>query len=317
VLRQVVGALPIPQDKRILSDFTDAEDAAVYQLNETQAAVVTLDVITPLVDDPYLFGAIAASNSLSDVFAMGGKGLLSLSFLSAPKDLPAEILTEIMRGAADIALNAGAPILGGHSVEGKDLMTGLAVVGLVDPKKTFQNNKLKAGDALILTQRLGTGTLTTAVKRGVLSEDALAPVIEAMVRTNAAAVPVLHRYGIKAATDVTGFALLGHLGEMLKASSLGAIIDMEQVPVFDEARLMLEEGVKTRANQRNLDYVSGLIPVVGASDEVLLDPQTSGGLLVAVPAEHLDDIVTDLKNVGYPYTRCIGRVISDEEIRIV
>jgi selenide, water dikinase len=238
-LRLLIDALPVPRDERLLVGFQNAEDAAVYRLGPDRALVFTTDVITPLVDDPKLFGAIAATNSISDVFAMGGKALISLSFLSAPASVPPEVIALIAAGGAEKAMACGAPVVGGHSVEGRDLLYGLAVVGLAHPDKLFRNDGLKAGDELLLTKPLGTGTLTTALKNEVLSEPDLGEAVAGMLLSNGAAVDPMHEAGVKAATDVTGFGLLGHAAEMARASKVQVILDTQAVPAYPRAREML------------------------------------------------------------------------------
>ena len=317
MLRQLVGALPIPNDERILRGFQDAEDAAVYQLDDGSALVLSVDVITPIVDDPYQFGVIAAANSLSDIFAMGGKGLVSLSILSVSTEVPPEAAVEIVRGGCDVAAACKAPVLGGHSVEGQDILFGLAAVGIVQPDKMLANDGLKPGDQLVLTKPLGTGTMSTAYKRDAIDLSAMQPVIDGMMLTNGAAVDHLHAAGVRAATDVTGFGLLGHSAEMALASGVQIVIESASVPDYPGARQQMQDGYVTRGNKRNREYVEGLGPLVGEVEPLLLDPQTSGGLLVAVRPEQLDALVTNLRAAGYGASQRVGQVESGEGLRIV
>jgi selenide,water dikinase len=296
----------VPGDPRVLSGFDRFEDAAVFRLDSERGLVATIDVITPLVDDPFLFGEIAAANSLSDIYAMGAEPLFSLSFLGVPRDFPAEAAAAIAKGGASLALASGAPVVGGHSLESKDLMFGLAAFGLGDPERLFRNDGLAAGDELLLTKPLGTGALVTALKNDALKEADIAEAIEGMRRTSGAAVAPCHAAGIRAATDVTGFGLVGHAAEMAKASSVRIAIDSAAVPAYPHAREMLKKGHRTRGDRTNLEYARDLGPLEGAPDPLLLDPQTSGGLLVGVRREAVDGLLDALRRAGFPGTARIG-----------
>lgn len=316
MLRQVLGALPVPDDDRLLVGFEKAEDAAVFRLDENRAAVVTIDVITPLVDDPFLYGEIAAANALSDVYAMGGEPLLSLSFLGVPRGFPDDATVAIAKGGASLATTSGAPVVGGHSLESKDLMFGLAVVGLARPDRLFRNDALAVGDQLLLTKPLGTGTLTTALKNDALTAGDLAEAIAGMRQTHRDAVAPCQAFGVRAATDVSGFGLIGHAAEMAKASSVRIVIETASVPTYPHAREMIAKGQVTRANRTNLDYTQELGPLEGAPDPLLLDPQTSGGLLVAVSARASDELLEALRNAGFPATRRVGRVSEGAGVQV-
>lgn len=297
--------------------FDDSEDAAVFRLDDDRAAVVTLDVITPLVDEPFLFGEIAAANALSDVYAMGGEPSLSLSFLGVPRGFPEEMTIGIAKGGASLALGAGAPVVGGHSVESKDLMFGLVVMGFASPDRLFRNGALDVGDHLLLTKPLGTGTLTTALKNDALSEDDLSEAIAGMRQTLQAAVAPCHALGVRAATDVSGFGLLGHAAEMARASSLRISIDSASVPAYPHSREMLRRGHVTRGDRANLEYARELGPLEGTPESLLMDPQTSGGLLVAVSAHAAEELLRKLRNVGFSATRLIGQVTRGAGVEIV
>lgn len=317
MLRQLIGALPIPKDERLLAGFEHAEDAAVYQVDDSRAVVVSIDVITPLVDDAHLFGRIAAANALSDLYAMGADPLISLSFVCIPGDFPIEVAQEILRGGGELALAAGAPIVGGHSVEGQDVMFGLAVVGHCHPKKLFRNDALRVGDRLVLTKPLGTGTLTTALKNDRLSSDDVREALEAMAQTSAAAVAPLRAHDVRAVTDITGFGFLGHGGEMAKASGVLLQIEAAAVPGFPRAREMLAAGVVTRGNRRNDEYIRSQGTVEGEPEPLLLDPQTSGGLLVGVSPERVDSLVETLRAAGYEGATIVGEVCEGAGLRVV
>tara|TARA_Y100001934_G_C12322227_1_gene760663 strand:- start:503 stop:1453 length:951 start_codon:yes stop_codon:yes gene_type:complete len=305
-LRQIIQALPVPEDERILCGIGNAEDAAVYKIDDNKALILSIDVITPLVDDAKAFGAIAAANALSDIFAMGGQGVASLSFISTPSDIPDDIRAQIMQGAGELALANGAPILGGHSVEGKDLYMGLAVIGEGKPDHLLTNDSLEADLALILTKPIGTGTLTTAVKNDALSIDDIGDALEGMQQTNRAAVNLMLQHGAKSATDITGFGLLGHLAEQVRASNVQAVIQKELIPIYENALKTIDMGYKTRANARNGEYVHSQTEITGEIDTVLLDPQTSGGLLIAVPRAESNPLQEELVRAGYKHTREIG-----------
>ena len=305
-MRLLIDALPVPRDERLLIGFENAEDAAVYRLDEDRALVFTTDVITPLVDDPKLFGAIAATNSLSDVYAMGGSPLISLSFLSAPDSVTPDVVAQIAVGGAEKAMACGAPVVGGHSIEGRDLLYGLAVVGMAHPDRLFRNDRLQVGDELLLTKPLGTGTLTTALKNDALTEADLDEAIAGMTLSNGAAVDPMHEAGVKAATDITGFGLLGHAAEL-------ALV----VPEYPRAREMLNRKLLSGASRKNLDYALSLGPLEGEADLILRDPQTSGGLFVAVLPEKRDGLIAALRAAGYTRVSRIGEVRAGAGIKVL
>ena len=306
----MLGSLPVPEGDSILVGFENAEDAAVYKIAEDRALVVTVDVITPLVDDPVLFGAIAATNALSDVYAMGGRALMSLSFIGTPAKFPMDITAEILRGGAEKAMAAGAPVLGGHSVQSQDLMYGLCAVGEVHPDQILKNDNLRAGDQLVLTKPLGTGGICTALKSGKLDmeHEAVVAAVAGMTLTNAAAVEPMRAAGVRAATDVTGFGLLGHAAEMAEASKVQVVFEQKSIPEYPMGRELLARGFVTRGETVNPRYVRELGPLDGEPESLLLDPQTSGGLLVAVVPEHLDGLLAALHAAGYPAATQIGEV---------
>lgn len=288
MLRQVVGALPDHALKGLLVGLDSADDAAVYQLTPDRAVVATMDVITPIVDDPATFGQIAAANAFSDVFAMGARPLISLSFLSSVDALPVSMVQDLMRGAGEFALREGAPIVGGHSVEGKDLLLGLVVVGEVHPDRVWTKGGAEPGDVLFLSKPLGTGTLTTAVKRGAHSLDSIRDAITGMALSNGAAAMMAQEFRIHAATDVTGFGLAGHLAEMATHSHARLSVDCEGLPAYGLAVESLASGIVTRGNARNETYARSLVRVEGTIPALALDPQTSGGLVFAVAADAAD-----------------------------
>jgi selenide,water dikinase len=316
-LRHIIDSLPLPESEHLLTGFGHSEDAAVFRLDDERAVVFTIDVITPIVDDPESYGAIAAANALSDVYAMGGRGLLALSFLGAPKGFSVEIAAAIAKGGAELAKAEGAPVAGGHSIETRDLMYGLAVVGLVDPEALFRNDGFAAGDDLVLTKPIGTGTLMTALKQRALDTRDVAEAIAGMRRTNRAAAEIAIDHGVVAATDITGFGLAGHAAEVASASNACCVIAQREIPEYPGARRTIGDGYVTRANRTNLDYVQSLGPLAGEPEPLLFDPQTSGGLLIAVARERCDSLLDALRAAGYDGAARIGHVTSGSGIRVV
>jgi selenide,water dikinase len=307
----------VPGDPRVLSGFDRFEDAAVFRLDSERALVATIDVITPVVDDPFVYGEIAASNALSDVYAMGAEGLFCLSFLGVPRDFPGEVAAAIAKGGASCAAASGAPVVGGHSLESKDLLFGLAAIGLASPERLFRNDALAVGDELLLTKPLGTGALATALKNDVLSQEEIAEAIEGMRQTNRAAVAPCHAAAVRAATDVTGFGLLGHAAEMASASSVRVVLESASVPAYPRAQEMLEKGCLTRGDRTNLEYTRGLGPLEGVPEPLLLNPQTSGGLLVAVPAAASAGLLDALRKAGFASAARVGKVVEGAGVRVV
>ena len=314
MLRQIIKALPVPTDERILCGLENAEDAAVYQVDENKALILSIDVITPIVDDPYTFGAIAAANALSDIFAMGGDGVASLSFISTPSDMPTKITAEMMKGAGELALANKAPILGGHSVEGKDLYLGLAVIGEGHPKKLLTNDGLIPQLGLVLTKPIGTGTLTTAVKNEAIDVAKINDAVLGMQQTNRAALAPMRSCDAQSATDITGFGLLGHLAEQVKASKTRVILEKNKIPIYPHALEAIDMGYKTRANARNHEYATNQTTIAGNIDPVLLDPQTSGGLLIAVAQDKTTELIAQLKKAGYTHATQIGHTEEGQGI---
>jgi selenide,water dikinase len=287
----VLSLLPVRSaNPDVLVGLETGDDAAVYRMRADLALVVTTDFFTPVVDDPHTFGAIAAANALSDVYAMGGAPMLAINLVAFPiKELPATILAEILRGGAEKAREAGIEILGGHSIDDHEPKYGLAVLGTVHPERVLRNSTAQAGDRLILTKPLGTGIITTAIKHAVAPPAAEAAAIETMLRLNREAAAAATEIGVDAATDVTGFGLLGHLHFLARASRLSARLDAAAVPLLPAAEELADAGEVpggTRSNQRFLASRVRWAPGVGAARQtVLSDAQTSGGLLLAVTPE--------------------------------
>jgi selenide,water dikinase len=272
------------------------DDAGIFVLSDDTALVQTVDFFAPIVDDPYLFGQVAAANALSDVYAMGGKPLTALNIVGFPAGkLPNEVLREILRGGQDKVHEAGALIVGGHTIIDEELKYGLAVTGLAHPQRLLTNAGARAGDRLVLTKPIGTALLATVAKRGDLPDAEMDALAKNMTTLNAVAAAAALEVGSRCATDITGFGLLGHAGHIAKASRVTLRIDVKRVPLLPGARSAAERGVRTGGADRNLTYLEDRVDW-GRSSEIdrilMIDPQTSGGLLVAVPADRLDRYVS-------------------------
>jgi len=305
--------VPHLTDPRILVDASTRDDAAVYRLAPDRALVATVDFFTPIVDDAYDFGRIAAANAFSDVYAMGATPLLALNLVGWPRGkLPLELLGDVLRGGQDVAQQAGAFVLGGHSVDDPEPKYGMVAIGEAHPDRVVTLARARPGDVLVLTKPIGTGVLTTALKRDLLTAADLAPAVASMTTLNAGAARAMLAVGVDAATDVTGFGLLGHLHNMVAASGVAAEIDAAAVPLLPGAADLAERGAIPGGTQRNRDALAGQVtfaPAVGEATRVLLcDAQTSGGLLLAVPAERTLDLIAALKKEGTPAAARIGRV---------
>ncbi len=290
--------LPV-KDPNVLVGHTTGDDAAVYRLSEDRAVVVTADFFTPIVDDPFDFGRIAAANALSDIYAMGGRPLFALNLVGFPRKLLGEgILEEILRGGAHVAREAGIAILGGHSIDDAEPKYGMVAVGEVDPSKMITNASGRPGDLLVLTKALGSGVIATAVKAGAAPADVVSEAVESMATLNRGAAELAVAAGVRAATDVTGFGLLGHLRTLARASGVSARIHAQDVPILTGARTLLTQGHVPGGTRRNLEDLAddvAFVPSVEPELRTLLaDAQTSGGLLLAVPPEALKGLVTDL-----------------------
>lgn len=314
-LSRALAALPSKSDPRLLVGRETFDDAGVFKVSDDLALVQTVDFFAPIVDDPYEFGQIAAANALSDVYAMGGQPLTALNIVAFPTaDLPLAVLTEILRGGQDKVHEAGALIVGGHTVIDTELKYGLAVTGRAHPDFLLTNAGAKPGDQLILTKPLGNGILATAAKRGQLSPEAQRPMLEAMKTLNGAASRAALAVGARCATDITGFGLLGHLLHIARASRVTVRVRLDTVPVFGGVREAVRGGVVTDGSKRNGEYLRALVRWERGSEEdraILTDPQTSGGLVVAVPAARTADY---LKRV--PEGVVIGEVIERGDIAI-
>ena len=307
--------MPHIPDPRILVDAASADDAAVFQVSPERALVATVDFFTPIVDDPYDFGRIAAANALSDVYAMGAAPLFALNLVAWPRDtLPLELLGDVLRGGADVARAAGMFVLGGHSVDDPEPKYGMAVIGEVHPERIVTNATARSGDALVLTKPIGTGILTTALKQDRLPAASLVEAVSMMTTLNAGAARAMLSVGPHAATDVTGFGLLGHLHGLLRASGVAAELTLAAIPVLAGAREMIAAGAVPGGTRRNLESVTGVVhfgDTLSDADRILLaDAQTSGGLLIAVAAGRADQLREALERERTPVAAVIGRVVA-------
>jgi selenide,water dikinase len=296
-------------------DAGSHDDAAVFKLSDDRALVATTDFFTPIVDDPRDWGAIAAANAMSDIYAMGATPLFALNLVAWPRtSLPFELLGEVIDGAAEIAREAGCLLVGGNSVDDAEPKFGLAVIGEVHPDRLLTNAAAKAGDVLVLTKPLGTGILTTALKRDRVDAAAIAPAVRTMRTLNAGAARAALAAGVRAATDVTGFGLLGHLGNILAASGLAAEIHTDALPVLDGALGLAEEGIIPGGTARNLEAANATTDwdpsVTPAQRLIATDAQTSGGLLLAVAPERLDALLAALRDEATTVQAVIGRLVA-------
>jgi selenide,water dikinase len=316
VLRHV---LPV-DDPNALVGHATGDDAAVYRLSDDRALVVTADFFTPIVDDPYDFGRIAAANALSDVYAMGGRPLFVLNLVGFPRDLLGEgILDEIIRGGSDTARAAGVPTLGGHSVDDAEPKYGMVAVGEVHPDRIVTNAAARPGDVLLLTKPLGSGVIATAIKQSAAPDVVIAAAVDVMTTLNRGAAEAAAATGVNAGTDVTGFGLLGHLHRMLLASGVSAQIRSEAVPVMTGARALASAGHVPGGTARNLADLEASVSFAASVDEVtrtlLADAQTSGGLLLAVPPHALEALVAGLVDAA-PVAAVLGEVGEGDPGRI-
>ena len=307
------------EDPRVLIDAATKDDAAVFQLSPDRALVSTVDFFTPIVDDPAAWGAIAVANALSDIYAMGATPMFGLNLVGWPRELPFEVLGEVLRGAAEVTRRAGCLVLGGHSIDSAEPTFGMAVIGEVHPDRMLTNAGACAGDRLVLTKPLGTGILATALKRDALLETGMAEAIRSMTTLNDGAARAALKVGVSAATDVTGFGLLGHLTNLLEASKVAAEIALDAIPILPHARNLAARGVIPGGTQRNLEAlpeVDWAADLTTADRYLCVDAQTSGGLLLAVPSENEAALIAALREEQTPVAAVIGRVVAGDPGKI-
>jgi selenide, water dikinase len=311
-LSKVLAALPQPVHPDLLVGTSTADDAGVFRLTPDLAIVQTVDFFAPIVDDAFTFGQVAAANALSDVYAMGGEPRTALNIAAFPRDLPVEILGDILRGGIEKAREARCIVLGGHTLVDEEIKFGMAVTGTIHPDRIWRNVGARPGDVLVLTKPLGTAIVTTAAKRGAEIPDALAAAERSMTTLNAAASRVLRDFEVHACTDVTGFGLLGHGYEMAHGSDVRLVIDASALPLLPRARELAASGISTGGCKRNRDWLSDKVDVTSTVPpelvEIAFDPQTSGGLLVAIPERDVRRVIEALAAAHTLASQAIGFV---------
>jgi selenide,water dikinase len=312
---QVLHSLPKYECADVIVGTETSDDAGVYRIRPDLAIVNTVDFFTPIVDDPYTFGVIAAANALSDIYAMGAEPKTALNIVCFPKGkMDIKILGEILKGGAEKAHEAGVAIVGGHSIIDPEIKYGMAVTGVIHPDKIIRNVGVQEGDALVLTKPLGTGVITTALKKGKASKDTVQAAVAVMATLNAAASKIMRGYPVHACSDVTGFGLLGHALEMASGSGITLILESARLPLLRRARHLAEKGYLTGGCKRNREYLKDKVTLDGSIREGLVeiafDPQTSGGLLIALPQRYAPKLVGELQDNGLKSAAAIGYATS-------
>ena len=310
-----------PNDPNLLVGFDKADDAGVYRLRDDLALVQTLDFFTPIVDDPFDYGRIAALNSINDVWAMGGTPITAMAITCFPKkDVDFSILQEIMRGGLSVLIENKVALIGGHSVDNEQIMFGYSVTGVIDPNHVATNAGARPGDVIILTKPIGTGVISTGIKRGKATPEVVEESVATMLTPGKYAAEAIAKFDVKAATDVTGFALLGHAWEMACASNVTIEIESTRVPLINGALELVSAGMLTGADKTNREYVGEDVSFAGGLDPNLMklfyDPQTAGGLLLAIAEDKADDLLAELRR-NYARAQIIGHVIAKRERVIV
>ena len=315
-LSQVLRKVGVADDKneKILVGLNKPDDASAYQLDENRVLLQSVDYFTPVVDDPYLFGQIAAVNALSDIYAMGGKPITAMNIVGFPECLEEDVLVEILKGGRDKVNESQAVIAGGHTIIDEEPKYGLSVTGLVNKDNLITNSQAKAGDFLILTQALGTGIIATAIKGGMLEESRENDAIQAMLTLNNKEIDIMEEIKVNACTDVTGFGLLGHCWELAKGSQVGVELYLNQIPLFSQVEEFINLGMVPAGAYSNRDYLSDMVEFESGIKEEsqlpLFDPQTSGGLLISVSADKVDEFLQRLKEAKLDQAIVIGRVTN-------
>ena len=325
VLREILSSMPASSagfgasHAALMVDAATSDDAAVYRISLEAALIATTDFFMPIVDDPYDFGRIAATNALSDVYAMGGSPIFSLAIVGMPiGKMSTATIRRIIDGGRAVSEAAGAPVAGGHSIDSAEPIYGLVAMGLVHPDKVLRNDGARAGDVLILGKPLGVGVFSAALKKEILSAEGYDAMIASTTLLNRPGADIAGIKGVHAMTDVTGFGLLGHLAEVCKGSGAGAVVDERAVPVFELARALLKDGVKTGASGRNWESVKDWVETPPnwseASRDLLCDPQTSGGLLVSCAPEAADAVLAAFRKHGHDAAAVIGEIVAAEPV---
>ncbi len=319
MLHRALAEISVYQDSNVLVGFDKADDAGVYRLDDQTAVVQTVDFFTPIVDDPFIYGQISAANSLSDVYAMGGSPRFALSIVCFPKDkLDEEVLHEILRGGAEKMKEAQVAVIGGHSVQDQEIKFGYCVTGLIDPRKIYSNSAAKPGDVLLLTKPLGTGIIATGIKLEKTPAEVAQNAIEWMRKLNAPAPGGMEKFHIHSVTDVTGYGLIGHAFEMAQGSGTTLTFSAAKVPLIEGTEELAKQGMLPGGIEANRRYVGESIVWNGVSSlrqQIMLDPQTSGGLLISLPEEKAEQLAAELEGAGF-LGELIGRVSAFEETHI-
>ena len=313
--------LELPSHPDLLVGISTGDDAGVFRLSDDLAIVNTVDFFTPVVDDPYTYGQISAANALSDIYAMGGRPLSALNIVCWPQSgLPGAMLAEILRGGSDKVREAGAFVVGGHSVADEEVKFGMAVTGVIDPRRIVRNVGARAGDALVLAKPLGTGILMTAFKRDALPADQYEAAVKVMAQLNAAAAAAMLECEVHAATDITGFGLVGHASKMALGSGVTMIFEESDLPLLPGAIELCRAGMIPGGGARNREYYGPMVKIHDEVSEVMaalaFDPQTSGGLLVALPEGQATSLMAALHRAGYCDAAIVGRVAARGEVPI-
>jgi selenide,water dikinase len=316
-LTDILESLPLEKDPNLLVGRETSDDAGVYRLNAEMALVQTIDFITPVVNDPYDFGRAAAANALSDVYAMGGRPLTAMNVVCFPvKGMDKAILREILRGGLEKVHEAGAVLVGGHSIEDPEIKYGLSVTGLVHPERVLTNSGARPGDAFILTKPLGIGILTTAIKAGLVSDEAERQAIQTMTTLNRRAAEIMESYPVNSCTDVTGFGLLGHALEVARASKVAITLYADRVPLLPQVMDAVRMGLVPAGSFANRNFCADRVRSAAAVDplllDVLADAQTSGGLLISLPEKNALDLQADLRGHGVPSAAIIGSAAASD-----
>ena len=318
----MVRDLPKFDDKNLIVGAEGFSDAAVYRLRDDLLIVQSIDFFPPLVDDPFVFGQIAAANSMSDIYAMGARPTTALNIVGFPDDqLDLEILSEILKGGAERVKKAGGVVAGGHTVRDTEIKYGLSVTGVVKPQDLLTNQQARPGDILVLTKALGTGYVTTAFKAGRCPDEVLSAAIASMVQLNDAGSEAAVAAGAHAVTDITGFGLAGHAGEMAQASGVTLVLDMDKLPVLPGAIDLASQGNQTRASATNRSYTQPMMRIEGTPEPIRLDiafdAQTSGGLLISTPPEQVDNLVENARSTGAPGYWVVGQVEERQDKALI
>jgi len=305
----------------LLVGMENPDDAGVYRINDDLALILTLDFFTPVVDEPYLFGQIAVANALSDVYAMGGRPVLAMNIICFPQDGDISILKDILKGGFDKMSEAGVLLIGGHSVDDREIKYGLSVTGTVHPRKILANRGSRPGDRLVLTKPLGTGVVATAVKADMASRQAQEKVIRSMNTLNRVPAEIMEGFAVHACTDITGFGLLGHACEMIENTAAGIVVYASRVPVFEEALEYAGMGLIPGGAYRNEKFRQTLVDTEGEIDDdrmkLMFDPQTSGGLLISLEAGEAEKLLAELHAHGIGEAAIIGEITEEHPGRIV